>query len=90
MDVDSPEGRERHDLQAHAAGVRAYLDLMDRDEEDCTCEDCVVRTVLEAAYPHLRTLVLVEERRRPADLLAIDLSKVKPEHFTPHRQIGST
>lgn len=77
----------RHDLEAHAAGVKAYLELMDRDEEDCTCEDCVVREILEAAYPHLRTLVIEEQLE--SSPRAIDLGAVDPTLIAPHRLAGS-
>lgn len=54
----------------------------------CGCTTCMVREVLDAAWPIIEQSVRVNGRSRPENLLAVDLSKVKPEHFTPHRQMG--
>lgn len=61
----------RHDLDAHAAAVarlrECEYDLGERLEGSgevgayCGCEDCQVREVLEAAWPHLRALAIQME-----------------------------
>lgn len=43
----------QHDVAAQKAAELAYEELTERDEEDCTCTTCVVRVVLEAAWPNL-------------------------------------
>jgi len=63
-------------IDAHRAGVEAVTSAWERLHEQgpgypyehgsgpfCGCEDCEVRVILEAAYPHVRGAVLAEVLR---------------------------
>jgi hypothetical protein len=43
----------QHDLNAHNAGVAAYEEMINDPKDPCSCDTCVVRVILEAAWPHL-------------------------------------
>jgi hypothetical protein len=48
-----------HEAQAQAAGEEALERLFEAEEHgECACPTCIVREVLEAAWPHLRASAL--------------------------------
>lgn len=49
------------EMAAQRAGEIAYEQLInDGEDGGCTCETCVVREVLTAAYPHMLTIARIE------------------------------
>lgn len=88
-----------HEKAAQDAGEAAYDKLL-QDEGGCGCDTCVVREILEAAWPHLLELARQEVRTpvvghpehqrtdQVRDVPAIDLSQVDPALVTPHRLAG--
>lgn len=50
-----------HEAQAQAAGEEAVERLWQAEEHgECVCPTCIVREVLEAAWPHLRHVARAE------------------------------
>lgn len=43
----------QHDVAAQKAAELAYDELIEQEDDDCVCTTCVVRTILEAAWPNL-------------------------------------
>jgi hypothetical protein len=43
----------QHEVAAQKAAELAVEELFERDEDDCTCPTCIVRVVLEAAWPNV-------------------------------------
>ncbi len=50
---------------AQDAGEEAY-NALDVDAGDCGCETCIVRDILDAAWPSLRELALLLAEPSPA------------------------
>jgi hypothetical protein len=49
----------QHEVAAQKAAENAY-ELLMIDEDDCVCPTCVVRVILEEAWPHLLEAARVE------------------------------
>lgn len=62
--------------KAQQAGETALLAVYeDGDAGGCSCQTCVVREVLEAAWPHLRALALEEASH---ELMGVSLGSKDP------------
>ena len=60
--MTAPAPATQHELAAQRAAEEAYVELVEQDESECTCQTCVVRVVLEAAWPNLLEAARIEAR----------------------------
>lgn len=62
----------RHEVAAQKAAELAYEELVENDEQECCCTTCVVRVILEAAWPNLLEAAREEATTRVPAVDAFD------------------